>query len=76
MTVEEIRRKIDTEPDYIACKTFEHSLDKLIERYPEGAPMRIISQALMMTEKEVEELYQALVVRLREDMKVCLENPL
>lgn len=70
MTFEETRRKIDTEPDYIACKNFDYSLEKLIERYPEGAPMRIISQALMMTEKEVEELYQSLIVRLREDMKV------
>lgn len=74
-TVEEIRTRIQTEPDFVNLKRFDYSLEKVLERYPEGAPPRLIAQALLMTEEEVEELYQQTVVRLREVMKVDDADP-
>lgn len=69
-SVDEIRTRIQTEPDFINLKRFEYSLEKVLERYPEGAPPRLIAQALLMTEEEVEELYQRTVLKLRDVMKV------
>ena len=69
-SVDEIRTRIQTEPDFINLKRFEYSLENVLERYPEGAPPRLIAQALLMTEEEVEELYQRTVLKLRDVMKV------
>lgn len=73
MNIEEIRQKIDTEPDFVNSKRFDFSLDKLLDRYPDGAPGRVIAQALLMTEEEVEELYLRTVAKLRRAMKVDIE---
>lgn len=63
-----IRERIETEPDFIAIKRFDYSLNKLLERYPEGVPTRVIAQALMMEESEVEELYQKIIAKLRKNL--------
>jgi hypothetical protein len=65
MTTEEARKKIETEPDFIYLKRFDYSLDRLIERYPDGAPNRVIAQALMMTEDDVEETFNSIIAKLR-----------
>ena len=69
-SVDEIRSRIETEPDFVNLKRFDFSLEKVLEKYPEGAPPRLVAQALLMTEEEVEELFQETVVKLREVMKV------
>jgi hypothetical protein len=66
----EAKRRVETDPDYIYLKRFEFSLKKLLERYPEGCPDKVIAAALMIPEHEVEDLYQKAVVRLRMIMGV------
>lgn len=73
MTSNEAKQLIDTEPDFVYMKRFDYSLDKLMERYPDGAPTKIIAQAMMMTEDEVEELYQLVIVKMRQALKVELD---
>jgi len=73
MTNNEARRLIDTDPDFVFMKRFDYSLDKLMERYPDGAPAKIIAQAMMMTEDEVEELYEAVIVKMRQALRVELD---
>lgn len=73
MTSNEAKQLIDTEPDFVYMKRFDFSLDKLMERYPDGAPTKIIAQAMMMTEDEVEELYQLVIVKMRQALKVELD---
>jgi len=72
MINQDYKRRVETEPDFVATKHFDFSLKKLIERYPDGAPDRIIAQALCLTEPEVEELYQKAVSEIRELMGVTL----
>ena len=67
---DEIRRKIDEEPDFINLKRFDFSLEKAMEHYPDGAPPKVVAQALGMSESEVESTYQSVVERLRRAMKV------
>lgn len=61
---------IDTDPDYIASKRFDYSLGKLLERYPDGCPDRVIAAVLLIEEREVEQYYTRIVEKLRRMMKV------
>lgn len=65
MNDKNIKERIDTDPDFINIKRFEYSLDKLLDRYPDGVPNRIICQALQLSEQEVEDLYQSVILKLR-----------
>lgn len=78
MTSVESQRRVETDPDFVAIKRFDYSLKKLMakyppEKYPEGVPTKIIAQALMMTEDEVEELYQSIILKLRGVMQVTVD---
>lgn len=73
MTSDEVRTLIETDPDYIFIKRFEFSLEKLMERYPDGAPPKVVAQALMMTEEEVQDVYETVIVKLRQALKVELD---
>lgn len=70
MTLSEIRNRLVNEPNFINLKRFDYSLKKLLERYPEGCPVRVIAHALVLAEVEVEDLYQQAVEHLREAMGV------
>jgi hypothetical protein len=70
LNVDQIRQLIDTEPDFVNLRRYGNSLEKVIEAYPDGAPDKVISQALLMTPEEIEELYEEVVLKLRVLMKV------
>lgn len=70
MRYEEAKRRLETEPDFIYNKRFEFSLDKCLDRYPDGAPIKVIAQSLLMTEEDVEEVTERVIVKLRNIMKV------
>lgn len=63
--MDDVDSKIENDPDFINIKRFDYSLERLLERYPEGAPMKVICQALNMSEKEVEDLYANVVEKLK-----------
>jgi len=63
---------IETDSDFIYNKRYNYSSAELMEKYPEGAPDKIIASCLLMTEEELEECYQTIVVKLRKAMKVEL----
>lgn len=65
MNPTEAKKKIAEDPDFVYLKRFDFSLNKLLQRYPDGCPDRIIANALMVPEAEVEELYQSAVAKLR-----------
>lgn len=70
MSVYDQKKLVAEDPDYVAMKRFENSLEKLLERYPDGCPDKVIAQALMVSEEEVEEMYQKAVLKLRMVMGV------
>jgi hypothetical protein len=66
----EIRRKIDTEADFINLKRFDFSLEKMMDRYPDGVPddergLKMMAAALNLTEAEVETEVEVVVQKLR-----------
>lgn len=59
------QERLETDPDFILIRRFDYSLKKLVERYPDGAPDRIIAQALGIEEHEVQEIYRGIVLKLK-----------
>lgn len=74
MIEDEIRLKILTEPDFVNLKRFDYSIDKALEKYPDGLPDKMIAQALMLSEAEVAETLEVVIGKLRSLMGVELEN--
>ncbi len=70
MTSNEARERLATEPDFIYSKRFEFSLKKLLDRYPEGAPTKVIAQSLMLTEDELQELEASIIIKIRQGLQV------
>ena len=70
MTSNEARELLATSPDFIYSKRFEFSLKKLLDRYPEGAPSKVIAQSLMMTEDELQDLEQKIIIKIRQQLRV------
>lgn len=70
MNVHDQKKRVNEDQDFVALKRFDYSLEALLERYPDGCPDRVIAQALLISEPEVEELYQETVLKLRSIMGV------
>ncbi len=70
MTTDEMKAKIQSDPDFVALKRFGFSLQALVEKYPDGVPEKLIAQALLMSEAEVEALYQETVEKLKDHLDV------
>lgn len=49
----------------MVLKRFDYSLKKTLEHYPDGCPDRVIAQALMLREDELDEVYSQIVKKLR-----------
>jgi hypothetical protein len=70
VTTSQAKQLIESDPDFIYSKRFNYSLAELQKRYPDGCPDRIIAAVLMITEDDVEAIYQKIVVKLRNAMGV------
>lgn len=66
MTTEEAIRRINQDPDFVYLKRCDFSLEKLLERFPDGVPDRTVAQALMITTEDVERIYESIVARLKD----------
>lgn len=74
MTSNEARELLAKDPDFIYSKRFDFSLKKLLNRYPEGAPTKVIAQSLMMTEDELQELEQSIILKIRQELRVEVDS--
>jgi hypothetical protein len=70
MTQEEIMLRLKTDPDFVNLPRYDYSLAKLLAKFPDGAPARVMAQALCMTEEELAELQDAVVKKLRRAMGI------
>lgn len=69
MNKDEVLKKILEEEDYIKCPKCSNSLNKFMMKNSDGVKNSIIGRLLMMTEQEVEEIFQEAIKILRKDMK-------
>lgn len=68
MDKDDIKRRILEEEDYIRCPKCANSLNKFVLKNPDGVENSTIARVLMMSEGEVESIFQEAVQKLRESM--------
>lgn len=69
LTTNKALRLINEAPDFVCLKRFGYSLKKLLMRYPEGVPDKLIAQALMVPEEYLPELWNDIINRLKKQLK-------
>jgi hypothetical protein len=69
----EAKKLLLTDPDFVYLKKYDFSLKKVLQKYPDGAPDRVIAQALMISEEEVQDLYESIIDKIRQSMRVDLD---
>lgn len=67
----EARERIANDPDFIFLKRFDFSLKNLVEKHPAGVSDRVIAAALMVTEDDVADIYESIITKLRDILKVA-----
>lgn len=60
-----IKKRIETEPDFINHSRTENSLKKALETHPEGVSDSRISNMLLIPIEEVEKVYEKIVKKLK-----------
>jgi hypothetical protein len=66
---EEAVKSVHTDPNYIAMRRYGNDINRLMKRYPNGAPDHIIATALLLEEDEVNRVYDMIVAKMRTIMK-------
>lgn len=64
----DLKKRIETEDDFIKHSKTNNSLKKFLAKNPDGADNKLIAKMLLMTEEQVEAIYQECVVELREEL--------
>lgn len=62
---QELRHRVEVEPDFVALPAQEYSLRATVAKYPHGASMRLIARALTVTEEEAQRIYDQAIQKLR-----------
>ena len=63
-----MKHKINTDPDFINLTKASNSLKKAVEMFPNGMEIQNIAKALLMSEKEVEEVFDSALKKLRSQL--------
>lgn len=64
----ELQQKVLTEEDYVRAPKFSNSLAKFLARNSDGVENATIARLLMISEEEVEKIFEEAVTMLREEM--------
>ena len=62
------KEKIMEDEDFIYCPRLGNSLEKLIEKNPDGIDDERIAKVLLMDEDEVETVFQSAIKKFRKSM--------
>ena len=64
------KEKIEKDPDFINCPRVKNSLKKYLSKYSEGVSDQEIGKLLMLSEDEVKDQFNGIILKLRKEMKV------
>lgn len=64
-----LKKKIMEDKDFIYCPRLGNSLSKLIEKYPDGVDNERIQKILLLSEKEVNDIYESAIKKLKDAFK-------
>jgi hypothetical protein len=68
--IEEKKRKILEDEDFIDYPKFKNSLSKLIEKYPDGVSDEVIAKVLNITPEEVEKIYNSSIQKIQKSLNL------
>lgn len=59
-----------SDPDFVYLKRYGYSITKAVDAFPEGCSDRVIAQALGIQEDQVQRMYQEIIVKIRNSLKI------
>jgi hypothetical protein len=65
-----LKKKVESDPDYVYCPRLGNSLRIFLEKYPEGIENTKIAKILLIDEEEVEGIFQSALVKIRKSMGI------
>lgn len=65
-----LKKKIESDPDFIYCPRLGNSLRIFLEKYPEGVDDSKIAKILLVEEEDVEAIFQSAIIKIRKSMGV------
>lgn len=65
---ESLMEMIYHDEDYIYCPRLGNSLKKLIDKNPDGVDTERIAKVLLMSEEEVEKIFEESLIKLRKKL--------
>lgn len=65
-----LKKKILDDEDFIYCPRLANSLERLMEKHPNGLEDERICKVLLMTQEELDETFQSAILKLRESLGV------
>lgn len=68
MDKNDTKKRVNTEEDFVHSPRFGNSLRRFLIKNSDGVDNATIAKVLMMTEEEVERLYEEAINELREEM--------
>ena len=66
----EINNMVSDQDDFILLRRYNYSLQKLVDKYPDGCPDHIIATALGVDEAAVKERFAKIIACLRDRIGV------
>lgn len=69
MDKDDVQKRVREEEDYVRCPKLNNSLERFLNKNPDGVENHIVARLLAMSEQEVQELYEEAVEMMREKMK-------
>ncbi len=66
----DLKKLISEKEDFILSEKYDNSLAKLVSAHPDGVPDRLAASVLMVSETELQGLYDSAVKKLRTLMGV------
>lgn len=59
------KERIENETDFCYCPRLSNSITNLVEKNPDGVDNERIAKVLLLTEDEVDEIFESALVKLR-----------
>jgi hypothetical protein len=64
------KKRIREDEDFIAHTKSKNSLSKFLERHPDGVDNATIAKVLLISEEEVEALYESAIAKIRTGLRI------
>jgi len=65
--IDEKKHRILKEENFIDYPKYKNSIEKLIEKHPDGVSDEVIAKVLNITKEEVEEIYNSAIEKIKKN---------